>query len=151
MSLSLVTNYTVIDCYRCGTLFAVPSDVNDELLRSGRTFYCPNGHTQHYTNSTDKQLREAKDRLAREQARNDQLRAERDAAERRTRAAKGQVTKIRNRIGRGVCPCCNRSFADLRAHMATKHPDYAPRAVEQDETIEGLGDDDVQEVDGDGG
>jgi hypothetical protein len=28
------------------------------------------------------------------------------------------------RIGNGVCPCCNRSFTNLRRHMTTKHPEY---------------------------
>jgi hypothetical protein len=23
-----------------------------------------------------------------------------------------------------VCPCCNRSFQNLRRHMATKHPEF---------------------------
>jgi hypothetical protein len=120
--------------------------VDEELRRSGRTFYCLNGHEQHYSESTKQKLREAKDALARERARADQLRADRDAADRRVSAAKGQVTKIKNRVGRGVCPCCNRTFADLGAHMATKHPDYAPSASEQDATIAAPLEDDVQEV-----
>lgn len=38
---------------------------------------------------------------------------------------KGVVSKIKKRIGRGVCPCCNRTFADLQRHMQTKHPEVA--------------------------
>jgi hypothetical protein len=144
----VTTTYTVIDCCNCGALFAVPDQVNEELVRTGRRFYCPNGHSQSYTESTKAQLRKAKDALAREQARNDQLRAERDASDRRASAAKGQVTKIRNRVARGVCPCCNRTFADLAAHMATKHPDYAPKVSERDGTIADVTTDDVQEVEG---
>jgi DNA repair exonuclease SbcCD ATPase subunit len=40
-------------------------------------------------------------------------------------AARGQMTKLRNRVGKGVCPCCNRSFENLKRHMVSKHPDYA--------------------------
>lgn len=144
--ISVTTTYTVIDCCNCGALFAVPDQVDEELAQTGRLFYCPNGHGQSYTESTDAELRKAKDALAREQACNDQLRAERDASDRRASAAKGQVTKLRNRIARGVCPCCNRTFADLAAHMATKHPGYALKVGEQDETIAAPLEDDVREV-----
>ena len=122
---SVTTTYTVIDCCSCGALFAVPTDVNDELVDSGRSFCCPNGHSQSYTNSTARQLQKAKDDLAREQARHDQTRADRDATERSRRATKGQLTRVKNRVAKGVCPCCNRSFEDLAAHMTTKHPEYA--------------------------
>jgi hypothetical protein len=142
----VTTTFTVLDCCKCGTLFAVPDQVDEELIRTGRQFYCPNGHSQSYTESTEEKLRKAEDALARERARSDQLKADRDAADRRASAARGQVTKIRNRVARGVCPCCNRTFADLAAHMLTKHPDYAPEASEQDETIAAPLEDDVQEV-----
>jgi hypothetical protein len=42
-------------------------------------------------------------------------------------AQRGQTTKARNqleRVGNGVCPCCTRSFTNLRRHMATKHPGF---------------------------
>lgn len=39
-------------------------------------------------------------------------------------AARGQVTRIKNRVGNGVCPCCNRSFGNLHRHMQTKHPGW---------------------------
>lgn len=46
-------------------------------------------------------------------------------SERRAHAAtKGQLTKTKKRIANGVCPCCNRSFANLERHMAGQHPDY---------------------------
>lgn len=38
--------------------------------------------------------------------------------------ARGQLTKLKRRVSNGVCPCCNRSFADLHRHMTEKHPDY---------------------------
>lgn len=128
MGFSVVTTYNVIDCSACGVLFAVPDDVDKELVDSGRTFYCPNGHAQHYTNSTAKQLKDEKDRHARTVARLDQMRADRDATELSRRAIKGQLTKVKKRVAVGVCPCCNRSFKDLAQHMTTKHPDYAVTA-----------------------
>jgi len=136
-SISIQTTWDVIDCPRCGVLFAVTEELDDRWRSNGKSFYCPNGHSMSYTDNTEKRLREAKDALARERARNDQLRAEREAAERKASAAKGQVTKIRNRVARGVCPCCNRTFADLAAHMATKHPDYAPKVESRPPEVTG--------------
>ena len=131
-TLSIATSYTVIDCYKCGSLFAVPSQVNDEFVRSGRSFYCPNGHSQFYTESTETQLRKEREARARAEQR---AQATRDllAAEERSHAAtRGVVTKQRKKLARvvkGVCPCCNRSFEDLARHMQTKHPGYDPTPV----------------------
>jgi hypothetical protein len=40
------------------------------------------------------------------------------------------VTKIKNRVGHGVCPCCTRSFQNLARHMASEHPTFAAEAAE---------------------
>ncbi len=125
MTLQVTTTYTVIDCFKCGCLFAVPDQVQEELVRTGRSFFCMNGHEQHYTKSTASELKKERERNASLIARLDQVRADRDSLERSRSALKGQVTKIRNRVANGVCPCCNRTFPDLAAHMQTKHPDYA--------------------------
>jgi hypothetical protein len=43
---------------------------------------------------------------------------------------KGALRKVKVRIGRGVCPCCNRTFENLRRHMETQHPkEVAPEIV----------------------
>lgn len=34
---------------------------------------------------------------------------------------KAQTTRVKN----GVCPCCNRSFQNLKRHMNTKHPNWS--------------------------
>lgn len=128
-SLTISTTYTVIDCFNCGVLFAVPDQVNDEWVRTGKSFYCPNGHRQHYIESTvkklekERQAREAAERQAR--ARLELLRAE----ERSHAATRGVVTKQKKKLARvanGVCPCCNRSFQNLARHMESEHPNYAP-------------------------
>ena len=36
-------------------------------------------------------------------------------------------------MANGVCPCCNRSFENLRNHMHTQHPDYG-----QEKTLRAL-------------
>lgn len=37
---------------------------------------------------------------------------------------KAAHTRTKNRIAKGVCPCCSRTFLDLQRHMQTKHPDF---------------------------
>ena len=35
-----------------------------------------------------------------------------------------KIEKQLKRIHKGVCPCCNRSFTNLKRHMETKHPEH---------------------------
>lgn len=133
---SLVLDYCAESCCECGIGFAVDSSVQRRWRASGDAFYCPNGHRQRYTQSEVQRLgkqleqtqklleneRESKEWYKQRQA---DERAAREATERRLVAAKGQQTKLRKRVQNGVCPCCTRSFTNLRRHMATKHPDHA--------------------------
>lgn len=45
-----------------------------------------------------------------------------EAALNKEQASKARLKK---RVKNGVCPCCTRSFTNLRRHISTKHPDYA--------------------------
>lgn len=99
------------------------------------TFYCPNGHDQYFPDETEeeklrKQLAREKHNAEQEQARlreaANKARAAADRSERRRAAMKGQVTRIKNRVGKGVCPCCNRTFTNLQRHMTGQHPEWAP-------------------------
>jgi hypothetical protein len=40
------------------------------------------------------------------------------------------VTKLKQRVANGVCPCCHRSFVNLHRHMAGQHPDYTKEQSE---------------------
>ncbi len=120
---SLVTE----SCYLCGMVFAMPKRFRQLCLDNGpaQTFFCPLGHSQIYKESeADKLRKQLKEEQDRHWSRERHLEDQREAAERSARAHKGQVTKIKNRVGRGVCPCCNRSFEDLKRHMASEHPDF---------------------------
>lgn len=39
-------------------------------------------------------------------------------------AQRGATKRLSNRVKNGVCPCCTRSFHNLREHMKTQHPDF---------------------------
>jgi hypothetical protein len=117
-------------CCSCGVAFGMTQAMHRDCRRRSqasphetRTFYCPNGHPQSYIGENVEQR--LRDELKWQQERNAAL-DDIVKSERRSHAAtKGQLTKTRKRVGDGVCPCCNRSFASLAAHMASKHPDYA--------------------------
>lgn len=109
-------------CINCGVWFGVPEFFDTRRQQDGKNFYCPSGHSQCYRESDADRLRK---QLNREIASHDQTRAHRDDAERRVTAQKGVNTKLKKRVGNGVCPCCNRSFTNLRRHMKCKHPDFA--------------------------
>ncbi len=125
MSIVVNSTYELVDCPNCGMSFAITEEFENRRRDDGHSFYCPHGHSMSYGDTTQKQLQREREKSARLTARLDQVKADRDAAERSRSALKGQVTKIRNRVANGVCPCCNRTFPDLAAHMKTKHPDYA--------------------------
>jgi hypothetical protein len=118
------------ECCRCHTVFAMPDGLQgDARERPDVWFYCPLGHKQHYEVG---EIAKLKQKLEREQRRRKDAEAtavhyhdQATAAERSKRAYKGQLTKEHKRIGNGVCPCCNRHFANVERHMAGQHPDYA--------------------------
>lgn len=130
------------DCPSCGTLFGVTAELEKRRRNDHRAFYCPNGHDLYFKGQTaaEKERDEAKQKAAElerekrilerqltEARQNEEieLRA-RKAAERKYRGQKGATTRIKNRVARGMCPCCSRRFKDLGAHMKADHPKWDP-------------------------
>ncbi len=106
-------------CCNCGTIFAMTEDLNKRLRNNHETFFCPSGHRQSYTGES---AAEKWKRIA-ELSESKRAFAEKSSAasNRRASAARGQVTKIKNRVKNGVCLFCNRTFDDLARHMHSKH------------------------------
>lgn len=119
------------ECGRCGVLFGMGIGFVRARRADHGTWHCPNGHSWAFTSESEeetlrRQRNEARDRAARE-------RSLRDQTEASLRATKGVVTKQRKKLDRmkhGVCPCCNRHFENVEAHMATEHPDFDPTTLE---------------------
>lgn len=109
-------------CCNCGMVFAMPSDFQRRRRDDHKLLYCPSGHKQHYTGATEAQKLQRKLEQREAELSNAQARANHAAAQRDSIAKAHK--KMRVRISNGVCPCCNRSFDNLRQHMKTQHADY---------------------------
>ena len=128
------TTLETTSCGECGVPFAMPAD----LLRRAREdsdewFWCPNGHKLHYSVDEAARLRDqltaARAQLDRAKADAKFQRGQRQTAERSAAAYKGQATRLRKRIGHGVCPCCHRTFRQVSDHMNRMHPGWADSEV----------------------
>lgn len=112
-------------CPTCGCWHAFSKSLYEKMQQdSSKAVYCPNGHSWHYILSVKEQLEEARNRARRAEARNTHLQDQYDASERSRTSLKGVITRTKNRISKGVCPCCNRYFEKLAKHIKTKHPKY---------------------------
>ena len=119
-------NFSVITCCSCRFDFAVRIDALERWKEKGFTFVCPScRNTQWFGESESDRLRRKLERAEKslESANEQKLFLERQIA-----AEKGAKTKLKKRLSNGVCPSCNRSFANLKKHMECKHPDFAKTA-----------------------
>lgn len=109
-------------CCVCHINFGMPEALVTQRQGDHYNFYCPLGHSQHYTGlSTEEKLRrQLKSAEAQLVSTRDQL----TVTERQRRAQKGIATKLRKKIAAGVCPVCNAPFHDVGFHMTTNHPDF---------------------------
>ena len=123
-------------CGNCGIIFAVPKHWADGRREDGSTWFCPNGHPRVF-NKGKRRLEILEEELRRERQLAAQVRGRAEAAEaaeadarRREAAAKRQVASLKKKATEGECPCCARSFGNLRAHMARQHPEFKAEAAE---------------------
>lgn len=118
-----------VTCAKCAVLFAFPEQWVTAFRSSHQNFFCPAGHNNYFPAETDeeklrKQLAQAQTNIEHKEAAISSLREQRAQLERSRASLRGVHTRICNRVKNGVCPCCNRTFANLSAHMHTKHPDF---------------------------
>lgn len=122
--------YTEITCYRCAVKFGMPDSIYERRKADHDSFWCPNGHEQHFTGQTPDQKRIAELEREVQFARSDaeHQRSSRKWAETRAKGAniaagkaKAAQRRLIARVHAGVCPHCNRTFKQLAAHMKSKH------------------------------
>lgn len=106
---------STLTCCNCGIVYAMPEQMIARLKREGGSFYCPNGHGQHFTEPETDRLRRLLDEANRSKT---QLAGDYATLQR-------EHMRLQRRITAGVCPCCNRTFQNLARHMAAKHSQKA--------------------------
>jgi hypothetical protein len=127
MSLPLLgARWVEMLCGSCGIRFCVEEFWHQERRETGKEWHCPNGHSRVYCETEVGRL---KRELAAKEVELARQRVRAERSERQLVAARGQVTKIKNRVGNGVCPCCRRSFQNLQRHMGNQHPDWKTQEV----------------------
>lgn len=116
-----------VEVCTCGVLFAAPAHMLKTKRHDGSSFYCPNGHSLSYDGDKkrlEQRVRQAEERETRLRARLDQEEAHARAQKARATRFKNDRDRIRARISEGVCPCCNRTFKQVAAHMKRQHPEF---------------------------
>jgi hypothetical protein len=117
-------NYTetlvVCHCW-CGIALAIPENLHRIAHESPHDVYCPLGHVFTWGDTY-------RDKLDRERQRHQATRDLLHAEERSHTATRGHLTRAKRRSAAGVCPCCHRTFKQLRKHMNVKHPEYVAEA-----------------------
>lgn len=122
----VITTFVIIHCYKCSIPFAVPNRYKEHLLQTRESFYCPNGHSQAYVQSTEDIL---KKKIANLETtiydKNNTVQSLQKLYRNKTIENKRNKTMLKNtklRVSNGVCPCCNRTFQNLAEHFKTEHP-----------------------------
>lgn len=120
----------VLACPSCGVLYGAPKRlIDDRRDHPDRNVWCPNGHSIHWPGPTEadrlrESLRRARDVTAAERARREQAEAHASAMKGQATRARNERDRLQHRAAAGVCPCCTRSFKQLRRHMRSQHPDF---------------------------
>lgn len=126
MLLELTGELIVTRCW-CGIQHAVPESLRKEQLRKHERgelmeVFCPIGHAYVLAGESEKSKVERE--LQRERQRLDQMLMELRDTRNALNAQKAAKSRLKNRVANGVCPCCNRTFANLQRHMEHRHPEF---------------------------
>lgn len=123
MSATAFVTLTDMVCKSCGGVYAISEEYRAQAKEDGkhrwRCPYCKTSETWGYSESENQQLQRELDEKRRA------LTAAQCRIVEKNLLIERQERKL-IRVQRGVCPCCRRSFQNLRRHMATKHPKAKP-------------------------
>lgn len=112
----------------CGHVTYLSADHVRARREDHRSYFCSTCGRSNYFPAESDVERERRLRTAAEEQR-DTLRERNQETKRQLSAQKAAATRLKNRVGRGVCPCCNRTFRHLQKHMRTKHPEFADQGA----------------------
>lgn len=132
MTQTFVGTLYIEECCSCGVHFGMTKETYKIFRDNHKDFSCPFGHLQHYTGKSEseqlnderKKIQQLEKSLKYTQESRDYYQQKNEDHKNALRATKGVVTKMKNRVANGVCPCCTRTFTNLKRHIADKHPNY---------------------------
>ena len=117
----------IVSCW-CGIRCGLPAELDRFRRRKaddGSAFavYCPLGHA--FVPSGKSKAERLQERLDSASRSEEFYRQQAAVERRRAAAARGQLTKLRNRVARGMCPdaTCKRSFTNIADHVRHEHPE----------------------------
>ena len=118
-----------VACCRCGATNYFPAETLSIWRKNkhGTVFYCWNCRTrQGWYGETDEErtIKSLRRQIRSLQDATEFVRGQRDRAQNSLRTTKGHLTRQKKRVAHGVCPCCNRTFKQLKSHMKRMHPEY---------------------------
>ncbi len=123
-----------IQCKSCGGVYAISEPHRKYLQEVGGYWSCPYCRQSwgFRKESSDleiakKEAKRYRNYLAGEKARHDQTKASLKAHKASLKAHKAAKTRLKNRIAKGICPCCNRFFDNLQRHISKEHPNFVDK------------------------
>ena len=112
-----------IECCDCGIIFAMPEEFYKVRLSRKDSFYCPAGHSQHFTGKThEQQLREAEAHARDLSISNTRLTDDNLDLAKRNKGLRTKNTDLRKRAKNGTCGFCKRTFKNVQKHVEDQHP-----------------------------
>lgn len=128
MKMAMEVEYRQMHCTQCGVLYFFPEKWCDQARVEGKSWHCPNGHSQWFGESAHDQVIRERDRLKQRAAQlEDEARAERERAEKAIAATK----RLKKRTAAGSCPACKRTFSNMATHIRKMHPQFHCEATGQ--------------------
>ncbi len=115
--------FEIVHCCDCRMPFAMTHALFEARKNDHKSFYCPEGHGQHFTGPSEAQ--KLKRELERKEEMLNAAKQRADTAEQERKQITTAHKKMRERVMNGVCPCCNRTFQNLMQHMKSEHPDFS--------------------------
>ena len=114
----------VTACCTCDMAFGMTPSFEQRRRDDHAEFYCPAGHPQGFYAKNEVERLKQRLRVTEESERF--YRDQAATARRSASAQRGQVTRLRNLVAKGICPVagCRRNFTNVREHMTTEHPDF---------------------------
>jgi hypothetical protein len=124
---SIIETFHVVACYTCGVRFGITRELYNRAVRDATgSVHCPAcGKMMCWIESdAQRKIKELENKLLWEAGEVSRQKEAREAVEKSLHATMGVVTRLKRRIGSGTCPCCKRTFRQLAAHIANKHPGF---------------------------